>query len=178
LRPKAAITVRKGRDQPDGFGPGLRSREPEMKGLDILLRDHRRLRTDLSRLRKARVSRRGSLFDRFRHDVELHGRIESKLFYPLLRSTPVADISRRVDQGLHDHLALEVLFARISEKRFDDAGFADRVDELAQLLEHHFRVEETEFFPVAAGKIPADRLRELDADIVDMKNLLAQPAPS
>src|SRR5258706_11832861 len=143
----AAEGVHNGPEQGGSAGKRGGGTEPEapMNAIDLLSKDHRRVRTLLSRLLKTRdkaLDRKRQLFEKVQRELQLHGQLEEKLFYPLLRSIPMDNMSQRVDQALRDHRQIDALLTEISERTPEDPDFSSKLEELARSVERHILVEE------------------------------------
>ena len=99
--------------------------------------------------------------------LELHGRVESELFYPLVREEDPDLIS----ESMQDHEDIAALIAALRDASGEEEGFDARIFELMDLVEAHVATEEDELFPLLEERI-RPVLHSLGAEIVRYKERL------
>lgn len=86
-----------------------------------------------------------------------HMIIEQTIFYPA-----VADVDQDfVHEGYEEHHVARGQIARLAGTSPDEDTFDARVTTLKELIKHHVKEEEQEFFPKIRKKMSAERLNEL-----------------
>lgn len=99
--------------------------------------------------------------------LELHGRVEAELFYPVVREEDPDLIA----ESLQDHEEIAELIATLRDAAVDDENFDARMFELMDLVESHVASEEDELFPVLEERI-APVLHSLATEIIRYKESL------
>jgi hemerythrin superfamily protein len=154
-----------------------RAKESAMPPFEPLRKDHQRLKMLLAKLAKTPESAadlRSGLLEKFRHDFQIHGQVEEKLFYPALRALPIEHASLRSDQGFHEHREIDAALERLQAIPPQDPRFAAGVEDLVRKVDRHVRSEERDLFSIVAARLSSELVRQLDRRMKELKSVLSQ----
>ncbi|MEZ4233956.1 MAG: hemerythrin domain-containing protein [Polyangiaceae bacterium] len=128
---------------------------------ETLMKEHREAVELLERVaRSGDPKERERLWPRLRNALLAHEHTEVDVLYPLLRKhVETREIAQRHDAEARD---LEMLIERLDNRAFDHDEWQASAATLLQLLDHHVREEETEFFPRAKALLGPERVAELN----------------
>lgn len=141
--------------------------------LALLLRDHERARTLYEAFETAGGDDRYFIASRILRTLDLHGAIETELFYPVL----AARLSRGDPEGARallasmarDHQHLQKRIAQVRDVLAHDEEFQVEIDRLMTEVCRHFEQEEREIFPLARKVLSGAELMQVADDIHRMK---------
>jgi hemerythrin superfamily protein len=143
---------------------------PPMDAIEMLTEQHRHIEDLFDRLDVVDIEEtRADLFRHLARALAMHGTVEREHFYPIFKGQKVqaqADASvEKHDEA--DKRTAELLGMRPTGKEFDR-----KLDELWELVDAHFRREESVLFPKAREILDADALEalgdEIEATLDDM----------
>jgi hemerythrin superfamily protein len=131
-----------------------------MNAIDLLKRDHERMKTLMTRAVTAGgESRREELIERLMTDLVAHERMEEEVFYPPLRDNPKThDI---VLEGYEEHHVADVILNELLETPADTDIWHAKMKVLQESIEHHIKEEEDEMFKKARKVFSDAELEEL-----------------
>jgi uncharacterized membrane protein YccC len=110
---------------------------------------------------------RGALAQAMCMRLDLHGRVKSELFYPMVR----VEDPDLIDELLQDYEEIAAQIAALREASIEEEDFDMRVLELIDLVESHLAIEEDELFPLLEERI-APVLCSLGAEIIRFRESL------
>ncbi len=135
----------------------------------LIRQDHQKAKRLFERLAETSsgTQSRPRLFAELKHELELHAEIEEKYFYPALQ--PHDEAKDLVAEALEEHSDMKEALAALEQGDDESDGWADRLDELQEDVEHHVEEEETEIFPLAQKLLDAKQLRTIAEEIEKAK---------
>ena len=135
----------------------------DLKVTSLLTRDHEAMRRLLERVEDADTP------ERKRHclrDLEraflAHEVAEERVLYPAIEGGPAGLLA---DRGVRAHAEARDVLEDLSRTSPLARGYDAKVAELVALLRMHLATEEQHMFPEVRRRLPAQRLRELGADL-------------
>ena len=136
-----------------------------MNAIDLLLRDHRRIRRLLRDLVEARdADLRGEIFGLAEEALQVHSALEEDLFYPAVRRAAGTDaaeelyIKSRDEHKLADTIVPHLRFVNRRSNAFNAKARLAR-----ELIEQHIENEYRELFPLAEAVLTPRELDDLGA---------------
>jgi hemerythrin-like domain-containing protein len=125
-----------------------RERAEPMNVFQLLAKDRVAANTLLNEFMGASdTERRLSLYSQLRNEVEMHVKAEEACLYSALERHP--ETSKFVQEALDEHDRVKKAFAAIDAVEPEGSRFREKIRQFEQLLQHHFREEESEMFPTA-----------------------------
>jgi hypothetical protein len=106
--------------------------------------------------------------------LSLHGAIEERLFYPVVRDE---DTEVLLDDAYEDHHDMKELLLEMMDVGVDDPSFPARVSELKGLVDEHVAIEEAELFPMAREQLDASQLEAIAREMTVVMAELQQEGP-
>jgi len=157
--------------------------------LALLRHEHDRIRqlfAEFARLRgiEDEDERKAELVDEICYELTLHAIVEEEVFYPLLRAA--ADDDEMMDEAEVEHAGVRELISQLEVMYPGDDHFEATVAVLAEEVEHHVAMEETDMFATARtsgidlaalGRKMAARRRELDEDLNESPDVIDAMEP-
>jgi hypothetical protein len=102
--------------------------------------------------------------------LTVHGALEERLFYPLVRDD---DTELLLEDAYEDHHDVKELVIELLDTGVEDPSFHAHLAELQGLVEEHVAIEESELFPMAREMLEAEQLdtiaREMAATILELE---------
>jgi hemerythrin-like domain-containing protein len=112
------------------------------------------------------------LVQKISDELEIHAQIEEKIFYQAFRNVPEKEPKKLVRESFEEHLIVKRLIAELGKMGPEDGQFDAKVTVLKESMEHHAGEEERELFPDAQKLFSNERLEELGAQMLAMKEKL------
>jgi hemerythrin-like domain-containing protein len=139
--------------------------------LALLLRDHERARTLYEAVETAGGDDRYFIASRILRTLDLHGAIETELFYPVLaaRLSTGGAGAKVLLAAARDHHDLRKRIAQVRDVLAHDEEFQIEIDRLMTEVCRHFEQEEREIFPLARKVLSGAELMQVADDIHRMK---------
>lgn len=115
---------------------------------------------------------RAELFPKIKRELLSHERAELSELYPLLMQNPQ---TRGIAED-HDREArqMESLLEALDQQAYDSPGWKRDFAQLADLVEHHAREEENEYFPKAQDVLGHERAEALGERYLTTKKAFMQ----
>jgi len=131
-----------------------------MQVYDVILADHakaRQLLQELSAVEEDEGGRRAALFADFKAELMIHQHVEEAVFYDHLKDIEAT----RADalEAINEHHVVDTLLEELDDMPKDNDRWTAKLGVLGELVEHHMREEEGEFFE-SARKVVSDDLAE------------------
>lgn len=124
---------------------------------DRIKQDHDAAREVISKL-KATTPRawktRRELFDHLKIDMWAHHKVEEAVFYSVLRAGD--DMRGESLEAYNEHHMANGVFEELDTFPVDSEEWGMKFKALCELVEHHMKEEENDFFPAARKIIPKD----------------------
>ena len=131
-----------------------------MNAIDLLERDHERMKALMTRATAANgEERREELLSELRTQLVAHERMEEEVFYPPLRDEKKThDI---VLEGYEEHHVADLILDELLETPADTDVWQAKMKVLKESIEHHIKEEEEEMFKKARKVLSETELEEL-----------------
>jgi hemerythrin superfamily protein len=140
-----------------------------MNAIDLLVRQHRALETQLRATLEASDARlQRTLFQRVADELSVHISAEEQVFYPAVREARTEGI---LLESLEEHLSLKRLLADLLALEPDDPTFEPKFKVLMEQAEHHHKEEEEHLFPKVRKSLRAEELEQLGIRIMGMQEV-------
>ncbi|MGX4643589.1 hemerythrin domain-containing protein [Massilia sp. SYSU DXS3249] len=124
--------------------------------LALLQRDHQRVRLLFGELDSLRDiededERKAELVDDICYELTVHSMLEEEIFYPALRAAMSHDhmLDEMLDEAEQDHAGTRELISQLEVMYPGDEHFEATIAVLAEEVEHHVAMEESEMFDAA-----------------------------
>jgi uncharacterized protein (DUF885 family) len=131
----------------------------EQTATELLKSQHDEVKALFKKIEKA--STRGAktkLFDELAANLTAHDAIEREIFYPACeKAMGMTDL---LGEALVEHGVVEFSLYQADQAR-RDASFSFKCQVLSEIVEHHVKEEEEDFFPKAERALGRDKLVEL-----------------
>ena len=137
----------------------------------VLADDHARLSELFARFERlvSNGTRKATLVERICGEIELHGRIEEEIFYPIVRAA--IDDDALMDEAAVEHETAKAMVDQLRALRPGDFRYDAKVRVLSEYVRRHVEDEERQIFPrarriamdfVALGRALKARRRQLE----------------
>lgn len=130
-----------------------------MKATELLKKQHKEVKSLFKRIEKSEEKReKAELFEELAHNLVAHDAIEREIFYPACKKG--MGMTDLLGEALVEHGVVEFsLFLADQAKGKDDFDFKMTV--LSEVVEHHVKEEEDEFFPKVEKALGDEQLEAL-----------------
>jgi hemerythrin superfamily protein len=144
--------------------------------IEMLKQDHEKVRSLFKQYEDSDrgARRKKEIVDQIATELEIHAQIEEKIFYQAFREVSEREPKKLVRESFEEHKIVKTLLAELAGMKPKDEQFDAKVTVLKEAVEHHAEEEEDELFPAAKKLFPDRRLRELGAEMLDMKEDLQE----
>ena len=129
-----------------------------MDAIEFLSQQHHDLRDLFEKVELASGDERRRHFEALADLIELHTRLEERVFYPAARASRTREV---VDKSLQDHSDMGRRVNALRELDVDEQEFKDKLRELRILLHSHLGQEEEVLFPKSRTWLGLRKLREI-----------------
>jgi hemerythrin superfamily protein len=139
-----------------------------MEATKLLTKDHRKVQKIVDELMEttARASnKRRELLHQLKQELNIHEKVEEKLFYPKLKSQE----KELILEAYEEHHLVDKLLAELEKTDIKDEHWKAKITVLKENLMHHIKEEETEIFPKAHKKLGEKALDKMGQEIQAMK---------
>ncbi|BFU94935.1 MAG: protein of unknown function [Nitrospira sp.] len=141
--------------------------------LAVLLRDHEQARSLYEAFETAGGDDRYFIASRILRTVELHGMIETELFYPVLAARLSAaapqEAAALLAEAVRDHQDLSKRIAQVRDVLSHDEEFQLEIERLMAEVCRHFEQEEQTIFSLARKLLSGAELMQVADDVRRMK---------
>src|SRR3954471_17999359 len=129
--------------------------------IDLLKTQHEEVKKLFKRIEKASTrSAKLKLFDELAANLAAHDAIEREIFYPACeKGMGMTDL---LGEALVEHGVVEFSLYQADQAR-RDPSFSFKCQVLSEIVEHHVKEEEDDFFPKAERALGREKLMELGA---------------
>jgi hemerythrin superfamily protein len=114
---------------------------------------------------------RNSLFAVLATKIELHAQIEEKVLYPA--GKPVDEDTTL--EAYEEHALVRDMIKKVQKTKSSDETFMAKVTLLKELIEHHVKEEESEYFPKLKEKLGDEALADLGLKLKRAHDRLKTP---
>jgi hemerythrin superfamily protein len=117
-----------------------------MDAIELLERDHTRIRTLFSDLENAKDTQDlEENFEKLDNVLTLHARAEELVLYP--QTSTCEGTGELIEHGWQDHHRGDEMVSQIKSISVDEPEFKKKLGELQELMETHLVEEKNELFP-------------------------------
>lgn len=136
------------------------SKQPP-SAIDLLKTQHELVKTLFKRIEKASTrSAKTKFFDELAANLAAHDAIEREIFYPACeKGMGMTDL---LGEALVEHGVVEFSLYQADQAR-KDKDFSFKCQVLSEIVEHHVKEEEEDFFPKVEKALGKEKLQELGA---------------
>jgi len=129
--------------------------------IELLKTQHEEVKTLFKRIEKASTrAAKTKLFDELAANLAAHDAIEREIFYPACeKGMGMTDL---LGEALVEHGVVEFSLYQADQAR-KDKDFSFKCQVLSEIVEHHVKEEEEEFFPKVQKALGKEKLMELGA---------------
>lgn len=132
-----------------------------MKATELLKTQHKEVKALFKRIEDADSQREKSeLFEEVGHNLVAHDAIEREIFYPACEKKMGMD--ELLGEALVEHGVVEFCL-HVADDARGGADFDHKLKVLSEMVEHHVKEEEKEFFPEVEKTLGAELLEDLGA---------------
>ena len=133
--------------------------------IDLLKTQHEQVKTLFKRIEKASTrSAKTKYFDELAANLAAHDTIEREIFYPACeKAMGMIDL---LGEALVEHGVVEFSLYQADRAR-KDKDFSFKCQVLSELVEHHVKEEEEDFFPKVEKALGKEKLIELGARMAE-----------
>ncbi|MET0792991.1 MAG: hemerythrin domain-containing protein [Polyangiaceae bacterium] len=133
----------------------------EQTATELLKTQHEEVKTLFKKIEKANTrAAKTKLFDQLAASLAAHDAIEREIFYPACeKAMGMTDL---LGEALVEHGVVEFSLYQADEAR-RDASFSFKCQVLSEIVEHHVKEEEEDFFPKVERALGREKLIELAA---------------
>lgn len=171
------------------MAPSGKRQDRPADALALLRHEHDRIRQLFAQFAGLRGiededERKAALVDEICYELALHAIVEEELFYPLLRAA--AEDDEMMDEAEVEHAGVRELISQLEVMYPGDDHFEATVAVLAEEVEHHVAIEESDMFDTARssgidlaalGRTMQARRRELDEDLNEAPDVIDAMEP-
>jgi len=131
--------------------------------IELLKTQHEEVKTLFKRIEKASTrSAKTKLFDQLAANLAAHDAIEREIFYPACeRGMGMTDL---LGEALVEHGVVEFSLYQADQAR-KDKDFSFKCQVLSEIVEHHVKEEEEDFFPKVQKALGKEKLLALGAQM-------------
>lgn len=144
----------------------------------LLEKDHRAVEALFARFEAADYdAEAGRVYREISDRLWLHSRVEEQVLYPAAED--VAELKEDVVEARTEHERVKETMREIDALEPTAEEFRPKVKVLRELVEHHVKEEEREFFPKTRKALPGVQLELLGREIQErMERALGEAAPA
>lgn len=152
-----------------------------MDPIRILKRDHREvdaLFKEVQALGDGANASRRKLFDKIASALELHAQVEEQILYPAVKDAAGRDKEARQEvlEAYEEHDNIKEMIAKLRDTDPKDETYKAKLQVMQELVQHHVKEEEREFFPQAKELLDEDELEDIGDRIAAAKEQAARPS--
>jgi hemerythrin-like domain-containing protein len=148
-----------------------------MDAFELLEKDHRKVEKIFEQLEpttERAVKTRGELFEKLKHELDVHAHIEETILYPVLKR--VAETREVTFEGYEEHGVAKRLLEEMSVMDVDSEVWTAKLKVLKENIEHHVEEEEGEMFKEARSALSQEEIDEIGEKMQLRKKQLAASA--
>jgi hemerythrin superfamily protein len=146
--------------------------------VEMLEKDHEKVRALFKKYEAApeRSEERKEIVAQISMELDIHAQVEETIFYPAFREAAEKEPLKIVRESFEEHKIVKTLLRELGPMRGQDPQFEAKVTVLKENVEHHVEEEEDDLFPAAQKLFGDERLAELGAEMMDLKEELMEQA--
>lgn len=144
-----------------------------MNAFELLKEDHQKAKSLFEKLGETteRASKtRRELFEKLKHELEVHTKIEEQIFYPALKE---ADETREITlEAIEEHHVVKQLLQELTSLEPESEQWTAKLKVLQENVEHHIEEEEKEMFQSAREVLSKEQTEALGEQMKQEKEAL------
>jgi len=130
-----------------------------MKATELLKNQHKEVKSLFKRIEKSKEnSEKAELFEELAQNLVSHDAIEREIFYPACKKA--MGMTEMLGEALVEHGVVEFSLYLADQAQGKD-DFDHKVSVLSEMVEHHVKEEEDDFFPKVEKALGAEALETL-----------------
>jgi len=130
-----------------------------MKATDLLKKQHKEVDSLFKRIKKSKeTSEKAELFEELAQNLVGHDAIEREIFYPACKEA--MGMTEMLGESMVEHGVVEFSLYLADQAQGKD-DFDHKVSVLSEMVEHHVKEEEDDFFPKVEKALGAEALDAL-----------------
>ena len=133
----------------------------ESNALFLLKNDHDSVKQLFAQIDTTDELKKKEVLEKLRSALEIHAVIEEEIFYPAVRQGRSGQVQDEVVDAYQQHHKIKELLGQFTNAASDKDSYADKVNALQKLVEHHIQEEEAGMFTDAEKYLGPDRLHSL-----------------
>jgi hemerythrin superfamily protein len=141
-----------------------------MNAFTLLKADHKKVAGIMEKLDSTTergVKTREELFGQLKTELDVHARVEEKIFYPALKEAKEThDITL---EAFEEHRLIKQLLGELDKMDKSEEQWTARFTVLKENVEHHVEEEEGEMFPKARKVLSEEEAEELGTRMEEAK---------
>ena len=148
-----------------------------MDAFELLEQDHRKVEKIFEQLEpttERAVKTREELFERLKHELDVHTHIEETILYPVLKQ--VAETRDITFEGYEEHGVAKTLLEEMNSMDVNSEVWTAKLKVLQEAIEHHVEEEEGEMFKDARSALSQEQIDEIGEKMQLRKKQLAASA--
>jgi hemerythrin superfamily protein len=114
----------------------------------MLRADHERVKDLFQDFEQASTERQ-SIAEKVFMELEMHAKLEEKIFYPALRGKTDKKGEELLNEAFEEHRKVKTLIQELKSLDTDEEEFERKFQDLMSTVLHHVEEEESEIFPKA-----------------------------
>ena len=152
----------------------MASNNGSQDAIALLKADHKKVKAlfaEADELGDRAHATRAKLFAQIDQELTIHTKVEEEIFYPAFKAKTKSATPERDEilEAYEEHAGAKELIAKLEALDPTDETYKAKLQVLSEEIDHHVKEEETTMFPMARKLLSEDELRELGAQIEDMK---------
>jgi hemerythrin-like domain-containing protein len=148
-----------------------------MDAFELLEKDHRKVEKLFEQLEpttERAIKTREELFEKLKHELDVHAHIEETILYPVLKR--VAETREITFEGYEEHGVAKTLLEEMSTMNVDSEVWTAKLKVLKESIEHHVEEEEGEMFKDARSALSQEEIDEIGEKMQLRKKQLSASA--
>ena len=157
---------------------------PTTDAVEMLEADHRTIKKLFQDYEDANADAREEIARRIFEEIEVHAKVESEVFYPVLETTAKAEVRRWVRKAIREHEQVNDLILELKDLPPRSERFQDLMSTLRTEVERHIEEEEDDMLPLAeqvlAGVVAplGERMRDFRVILESVHVRTLEPLPT
>ncbi|MGQ0811478.1 MAG: hemerythrin domain-containing protein [Nitrospiraceae bacterium] len=138
--------------------------------VQMLKDDHARVRSLFEDYETSGGEDKIAIGEKIITELEIHAQLEEDIFYPAFEEQADNEGKALVNEALDEHASMKEMIRDLKDLGSDHESYAERFDDLMQVVMHHVQDEETEMLPQAEETL-ADNLDSIGIRMAKQKRL-------
>ncbi len=142
-----------------------------MDAITLLRNDHKTVEALFKRFEKTgdrAFAQKRQIVDRIVEELSVHAAIEEQVFYPVARAT-VPGSEAIALESLEEHHVVKWLLAELAELDPTHERFDAKVSVLIEIVRHHVKEEESDFFPKVRQSLSRTQLADVGTTLAEAR---------